>query len=336
MSKRCVIAFREGRDSKERMSSVSEACIDQWLPSIAAPRRVAVPTSAHHVAEPAGVSARRCPDFIAIGPGKCGTSWLYHLLSHHDGVWMSTAKETLYFETEYHRGPNWYRRFFEPGIARGLPCGEISNTYFFSDLAARRIASDLPACRLLTTLRNPIDRAFSHYLFELRNGSVVGDFETAIADRPDLLTRGLYHQHLERWDFAGRRLGIFLYDDLRADSIAFADKVLAHLNIDGEVSREIADCQVLGASRPRFRPLAKMAVRAAATVRSWGRPDWVTRIKTSWVADTLFRKWPAEERPRMDDQTRAKLADYFHEDVSALSRRLGRDLVTEWFAGVSQ
>ena len=299
------------------------------------PNRVASVTPLGITRQRADVATRRCPDFIAIGPGKCGTSWLYHLLSHHDGVWMSTAKETLYFETEYHRGPHWYRRFFDAGIETGLQCGEISNTYFFSDLAAQRIAKDLPTCRLLTTLRNPIDRAFSHYLFELRNGNLVGDFESAIRQRPDLLTRGLYHQHLARWTFAGDRLGVFFYDDLREDPLSFATAVLRHLHVHGEVASEVATREVLGASRPRCRPLAKLAVLAAARVRAWGRPEWVTRIKTSWVAGLMFRRWPADQRPQMKASTRAELSDYFRDDVHGLSQRVGRDLVASWLEETS-
>ena len=86
------------------------------------------------------------PNFIVIGPGKSGTSWLYHILGQHPQVCMSSAKETLYFEDYYSKGREWYQKFFRQCKAPGVPhaIGEISNTYIFSPLAATRIAHDFP------------------------------------------------------------------------------------------------------------------------------------------------------------------------------------------------
>ena len=42
--------------------------------------------------------------FVRIGPGEAGTTWVYGLLKAHSEVWVTTAKETMFFDASYHKG----------------------------------------------------------------------------------------------------------------------------------------------------------------------------------------------------------------------------------------
>lgn len=273
------------------------------------------------------------PNFIVIGPGKSGTSWLYEIFNTHPQVGMSSAKETLYFETEYHRGPQWYAKFFRKLTSSGISAvGEISNTYIFSALAAERIAASFPEVRIIATLRNPIDRAFSHFLFERRNGNVGDSFDEAIERRPDLLSRGLYDVHLEPYfqHFPASQRLILIYDDMVDDIIGYSDQLFAFLGIESCLGQEILSRKVLGASEARNKHAAKLVVSAGHLVRRLGFPEIVTQLKATSLAQLLFKPIDPARKPAMSTQTRDALRNYFREDVCRLSERLDRDLIKLW------
>src|SRR5689334_22589981 len=105
----------------------------------------------------AGVAGRphpagdpRLPDFIAIGPPRTGTTWLYRALSGRVGLPRDT-KETDFFSDNYGRGIEWYLDFFRDCPA-DLPIGEISPNYFAAPQAPDRIAASVPDCRIICTL----------------------------------------------------------------------------------------------------------------------------------------------------------------------------------------
>ena len=275
------------------------------------------------------------PTFIVIGPGKSGTSWLYEIFGNHPKVGMSSAKETLFFESEFERGLNWYAKFF-----RGLDSseydaiGEISNTYIFSPLAAKRIFQSFPEMKIIATLRNPIDRAFSHFLFERRNGKLSDDFDKALEQRPDLLTRGLYNSHLEpyyRYSQPEQRL-ILIYDDMLKDVVTYANSIFQFLNVTGSLDEGILRRRVLGASEARNRTIARFAVNAGLLVRRLGFPEVVTVLKNTPIAKSLFRPIDPTRKPQMSKDTRVRLQEFFRSDVEQLSQRLDRDLVTMWLS----
>ena len=271
------------------------------------------------------------PNFIVIGPGKSGTSWLYMVLCAHQQVCMSSAKETLYFENDYGRGPNWYAKFFRHcDLERTRAIGEISNTYIFSPLAAERIAKDFPAMKLIATLRHPAERAFSHFLFLKRNAELNCSFEEALQRRPDIKTRGNYFEHLShyRQRFSSEQLMILIYDDLKRDVQEYACRLFNFLEIDPIFDPTILERKVLEASEARSRLLAKCTVAAAHIVRRAGFPDLVTRVKNGFFPKLIFRK--ISRRQEMSTQTYRELCEYYRPDVTRLSEWLGRDLVKLW------
>lgn len=275
------------------------------------------------------------PNFIAIGPGKCGTTWMYRVLRGHPEVCVSSAKETLFFETEHHRGEDWYARFFAH-CTKARAIGEVSNTYVFCPRAAERIYNFDSRMRIVSSLRDPIDRAFSHYLFMRRNGQVRGSFEEVIqGQRPDLLTRGLYGHHLEPWldHFPRQRILILLFDELSADPSRFARRLFEFLGVDPNVEPEWIDRKALGASRPRSRIVARVVNEAAALIRHFGFPELVTQVKESWVPRLLYSTFTEGDKPRIDPATRDRLQEYFRSDLERASGWVGIDLVGRWFDG---
>jgi hypothetical protein len=144
-------------------------------------------------------SWRILPDFIIIGANRSGTTSLYQYLIENPQVRWAYKKEVSFFSHGPHfkRGPRWYRQFFpsESFIAaerrkgRNMVVGEGTPYYMFHPLTPGRIATLLPAARLIVVLRNPIDRAFSQYQQSLQAGHETLSFEEAL-DREEERLRG--------------------------------------------------------------------------------------------------------------------------------------------------
>ncbi|RMH77884.1 MAG: sulfotransferase [Cyanobacteria bacterium J007] len=128
------------------------------------------------------------PDFLIIGAQKCGTTSLYHYLVQHPKIIPARQKEVHFFDLNFDRGLEWYTaQFFPESYEDGRLTGEASPYYVFHPLVAKRVYNTFPKIKLILLLRNPIDRAWSHYHHEVRWGFESLSFEEAIASEPERL-----------------------------------------------------------------------------------------------------------------------------------------------------
>jgi len=125
-----------------------------------------------HIARSFSPNKYSLPQFLIIGAQKAGTSSLYSHLIQHPEVLAATRKETGFFSQKYEKGSSWYRTRFPSieNIDRGFVSGEATPEYFFHPHAARRIHHLLPDIRLILLLRNPVERAISHYYHCVKKG----------------------------------------------------------------------------------------------------------------------------------------------------------------------
>jgi hypothetical protein len=151
------------------------------------------------------------PDFVIIGAQKGGTSFLYHLLTRHPLVEPAAHKELHFFDNPelFDHGAEWYRRCF-PRLhskdGQRSITGEATPYYLFDPPVAKRMAEIVPKARLIALLRNPIDRAYSHYQMQVKRGTEPRTFEEAIEQQhSSYMSRGIYVDQLLRWfEFFGK------------------------------------------------------------------------------------------------------------------------------------
>jgi hypothetical protein len=113
---------------------------------------------------------RRLPNFLILGTQKGGSTSLYDHIGLHPDVAVSPRKEINYFSNEHQRGEYWYRMFFPFKNSSLTFCGEASPAYIINPYAAGRIRKLIPDCRLIVLLRNPVERAISHYYHSFKKG----------------------------------------------------------------------------------------------------------------------------------------------------------------------
>jgi hypothetical protein len=226
----------------------------------------------------------------------------------------------------------WYLSFFKNAPAGVIAVGELSHDYLFSRLAAERIARDLPGVKLLTCLRNPIERTLSNYLQMLRNRETTYSFEEALQDIPKLIDHSMYHKYLSEYLklFNPEDLKILWFDDLKADSESFAKDVFQFLGLSFLYNIDYKK-KVLTANRPRSFLFAKMAKFGANAVRNWGLPNLVGTVKRSVFTKILYKPYRPEERPKMNPAVREELRKIFKPEIKKLEDLLHEDL-SHWLS----
>ncbi len=131
---------------------------------------------------------RRWPDFLIIGTQRGGTTSLYEYLCRHPAVSPATEKEVHYFDFQVERGPAWYRAHFPLRFPARRVTGEASPFYLFHPRVPRLVHAQLPQVRLIVLLRDPVERAHSHFRLQKRAGiERLAKFEEALEAEPSRL-----------------------------------------------------------------------------------------------------------------------------------------------------
>src|SRR5215472_11550309 len=174
---------------------------------------------------------RQLPNFIAVGVGRAGTTWLHEVLTGHVGLPYG-VKETDFFLRKYGNGLDWYRSFFRH-CATELPILEICPTYFSSTEARQRIKLHIPDCRIICTFREPVDRAYSHYKLMRHNVWTRASFEEVVNDSREIAEMNRYAHNLRGWrqTFGRENVLVCLYDDLECNPQAYLDTVCNFIGI---------------------------------------------------------------------------------------------------------
>ncbi|HET6534208.1 MAG TPA: sulfotransferase [Actinoplanes sp.] len=144
----------------------------------------------------------RLPEFLIIGGQRCGTTSLYRHLAGHPSVRAATGKELQFLSLHHGRGLRWYRAHF-PVRPPGVLSFEASPYYLFDPAAPARAAALLPDARFIALLRDPVERAYSHYLHSRAYGVEPLSFADALAAEPARLATG-GHTARRRYSYVAR------------------------------------------------------------------------------------------------------------------------------------
>ena len=206
--------------------------------------------------------ARIAPSFLVIGAQRSGSTTLYRYLAAHPRILPPLRKEVHYFDFQYAKGRAWYLAHF-PGIHKRITGNyraitfEASPYYMVHPLAPERVRSFNPDMKLIAILRNPADRAHSHYHHAARRGVETLTFEEAIAAEPERLSgterllargpdyysrhhrhfsyldRGRYAHYLESWlnHFPRKNLFVLRSEDLFEDPHRGMNRVFGFLGL---------------------------------------------------------------------------------------------------------
>lgn len=267
---------------------------------------------------------RQVPDFVVAGFPKAGTTSLAGHLGMHPDLWIPPQKEIGFFDAHYQRGIAWYEEQFADA-PRGALVGDASPTYLVRPEAVERMARDAPDVKVIAILRNPVDRAFSHYRFREAWAPQRTSFGDAVAremgddaESVGLLAWGRYIEHLDLLArFVDRQqIEVVLLDDLVADPAAVLAGLFRFLGIDARVDLPVvADVQ-----NRAFRFRSVKLWHFMMSHRLWRRLPL-------GLGSALHRLNQVPlPNVSMDAEVRRALLEYFEPHNARLAGWLGKDL----------
>lgn len=271
----------------------------------------------------------RLPRQLFIGPTKTGTSWIHSYLEARGDVTLpSKTKETFFFDRHYDQGQLWYAAHFEPAISENT-CVELAPSLFHKDMAISRVGEMLPTVKVICTLRNPIDRAVSHYFHLRRYGRIPENFAEAVRDYPEILTTSLYSKNLQNWRaaFGHDRVCVLIYEDLQREQERFCRTICDLLEIPFIAPIEqIKSTRSFEATVPANGGVARIVNSGAEFARTLGAHDVVNFLKSSPLRKVVFGTPVDKEVKAAIREQALTYTDQFIDDIAQLEGLLDRDL----------
>lgn len=264
----------------------------------------------------------RLPDFLIIGAMKCGTTTLQVQLANQPGVFMTTPKEPNFFSDDhvYANGLDWYQALFDPAELGDLK-GEASTHYtklpHFPD-TLDRMAQVLKAPKLIYMIRNPVERAVSHYIHDWSRRAIGHTVDTAFDYHHDLIEYGLYGMQIEPFVEAYGVDSIFLtsLEQLTASPQNELAKICTFIGHEMPARWDHSlDAQNVSSNRARPLPMQRILVDNPAAEAL--RRTFVPKSLREWVLNS--RKM--SERPTLNQETRERLEGVFLSDREHLALR---------------
>lgn len=267
------------------------------------------------------------PNFLGIGFPRSGTTWLHELLSEHPDVYLPTQrKEIHFFDKHYAKGLEWYEKFFpsEEEAAAYSVVGEISPEYIFEPEYLDQISAMGSVKRFVLMLRNPVDRAYSHYGMLVRNQRYSKSFEVFLEESSRAKYRGYYSEHLkEFYKRFDRDTLLVLITEQAVKDVAGTKRALADfLEIPFESFPESAGmARVNSGYVPRAPRLYAVVTNIGRKLRKW---DWLIDLVKKLGVKRMFMT--NKSLPPMQRETRRYLEDLYADEIDTLEAMISRNL----------
>ncbi|MDJ0742751.1 MAG: sulfotransferase domain-containing protein [Xenococcaceae cyanobacterium MO_167.B27] len=276
-------------------------------------------------------------DFIGIGVHKSATTWIAKCLEEHPDIRFSKVlynKELYFFNREdrYQLGYEWYHQGFEFGFWKN---GEFSPLYFPDSTVPQRIYKYNPNIKLLLSLRNPIDRAFSHHLDEIRGGNLPKNklnFWDALEENPNYIKLGKYASQLESYldFFKPHQIHIVLYEDIQSDSEVVLQKIFQFLGVDPTHKSPTFEKKINVSHSYRIPQVNNFIKSTSRFIRSVVGDRVAENIKKTGVLVAIENLNNVSSNisitPPFSEDDRKRLYNIFEEEIERLAILIDRDL----------
>lgn len=289
------------------------------------------------------IKQERYPNFFIVGVTKAGTTSLYEYLRNIPGIFMSPNKEPNYFnintrmEGEYYhpiKEKSEYLKLFEQ-VKDEKIIGEGTSGYFYDHDSPKFLHQISPNARILISLRDPVERAFSHYLMKFYRGYTNRNFNEEITDelahkvdKNNIIVRleaGFYYQHVKRYlDFFDRnQVKIIIFEEWIKNPKFALNEILQFLGINHIINNFEDEVHNAFPIKEKPRGNVSQYLLNSKTISKITRKFFPSNGRRFIVKKILMSKI---EKPKLDTTDRELLVKFYQNDVKKLKTLLGRDL----------
>jgi hypothetical protein len=271
------------------------------------------------------------PNFVGIGSVRGGSPWLHYTLSSHPDLLIPTKRKDIQFFTKHwDRGLEWYYEFFtasqEQKDSPRLNIGELSPEYLCSPEAPGRIATVPHINKFILIVRNPVERALSHYKLHLRTTGENISFQDLYSRNPKLiLDEGLYARNLKRYlnFFEQKQFLILILEEALANPHAAFAEMGDFFNIDPSLF--VVQQRDSLRTKPRHKKLYARVHKYAKSFRNSDK-DWLVNLFIKMGAKRLLGRRTSDRTPEISLRQREALYHEFKDDIEELEKLTGKDL----------
>lgn len=291
--------------------------------------------------------SNKLPTFLIIGVQKAGTTSIYHYLKQHPQIYMG-PKETNFLFQDWQKYPpknqqtkqvctfERYCELFE-NAGDELAIGDVSpNCLFNYQRSTEAIERYVPNAQIIAILRNPAERAYSDYLMHVREAlkSKTMDLSEQIKYKPKqshTLRKGLYYLPVQYlFDrFNKEKINIYLYEDLRRDSVEFMQDMYRFIGVDSTFIPNVNNKYQVAAV-PKVETINRILQKKnplrtffASSLRLVLPLEKRQAIRSYLIKSNYKKK---EKSPSLSPELRQELIEYYREDILKLQDLLQKDL----------
>lgn len=288
------------------------------------------------------------PNFVCPGAARSATTTLYYLLIQHPQIFLPSIKETRFFSLDYEKGLSWYEQKHYLNVKDETAIGDISPVYLIDERCPERIHKGLgPEIKLIFMLRNPAERAYSHYCMLQHHQFEDLSFEKALArSESDRIEKSLKHykheygfqylkessylQLIQRYlkYFDKDRMMFVVFENFVDDTQHQLFDILSFLDADPEYefNYDIYTNKRAVSSSSKINQLfyQNSHIRKARD-RIQSRTSWKTQSILKKLKTTLLASSGSKTAP-MDIKVREQLDSYFKKERAPLETLIGKDL----------
>ena len=302
------------------------------------------------------------PNFFIIGAAKSGTTSLYYYLKEHPQIYMSPMKEPEFFSflgqkvdrKDGRQAPgiyalsDWkeYEALFS-GVKDEKIIGEASPSYIYVPEVPLRIRQYISDPKFIAILRDPAERAYSHFNMRLNKlshkvGEPITNFAEVLKAEDQRIKdgwacgwhykkRGFYYEQLKRYYelFGRNRIRVFLYEDLRSDPPKVLQEIFRFLGVDESFVPDFEKVHNKGRYQTTVKSkLWNDILRKESPIKTALKPfmskEKRRRLKKYFIEKNTVTG--SNELAGLDPEIRRQLVEEYRPDILKLQDLIGRDL----------
>jgi hypothetical protein len=285
------------------------------------------------------MTSSRIPNFFIVGSAKSATTSLFFYLNQHPEIFFACLKEPWFFSSDYCKSPSGidslekYLKLFRNAKEQPI-VGEASVSYLCFDNVAEKIKKFSPKSKILISLRNPIDRAFSYYSMYEMKGLVKKDFSFYIKNGLNIsgievFSSGLYYKQVKKYleIFGHDRVKIIFFKDINNDIKKVLRDICIFLDIDESFNFNTEN-SYNKTYKPKYKFITKLLYSNNKIKYIFKK---IIPKKQSFKILMFIQRINIINKYVINKKQKNELVRYYKEDIKKLSNLLNIDL-SNWLS----